>query len=79
LFVAVDAYRLFFFVPHALAEHWAHMNLPPPPDREMGELVYGQVMQALILGLGYWYLSATRPHRELNHSWHGLDQSTHCE
>jgi hypothetical protein len=61
LLVAVDTYRIFSFIPHALANHWAHMNLPPAPEREMGGLVYSQVMQALILGLGYWYLSATRP------------------
>jgi hypothetical protein len=61
LFVAVDAYRIFSFIPHVLAKHWAHMNLGPAPEREMGGLVYGQMMQALILGLGYWYLSATRP------------------
>jgi hypothetical protein len=57
----VDTYRIFSFIPHALANHWAHMNLPPAPEREMGGLVYSQVMQALILGLGYWYLRATRP------------------
>jgi hypothetical protein len=62
LFVAMDAYRIFSFIPHVLAKHWAHMNLPPAPERETGGLVYSQVMQALILGLGYWYLSATRPH-----------------
>ena len=61
LFVAVDAYRIFSFIPRVMAKHWAHMNLPPAPDRDMGGLVYSQVMQALILGLGYWYLSATRP------------------
>jgi hypothetical protein len=62
LFVAVDAYRMFSFIPHVLAKHWAHMNLGPAPEPEMGGLVYGQVMQVLILGLGYWYLSATRLH-----------------
>jgi len=61
LFVAVDAYRRFSFIPRVLAEHWAHMNLPPAPEREMGSLIYIWVLQALILGLGYWYLSATRP------------------
>jgi hypothetical protein len=61
LFVAVDAYRIFSFIPHVLATHWAHMNLPPAPEGEMGGLVCSQVMQALILGLGYWYLSITRP------------------
>ncbi len=61
LFVAADAYRIFSFIPHVLAKYRAHMNLPPVPEREMGGLIYIQVMQALILGLGYWYLRATRP------------------
>ena len=54
LFVAVDAYRIFSFIPHVLAKHRAHMNLPP--EREMGGLVWSQVMEGLLFRLGYWYL-----------------------